>query len=303
MDLIERLIVGAGLTGLWIGQQLTQQKKSCQLIDKSKSVGGRMATRRWNEQKFDHGAQFYKVKTESQNFHQALVDKKLVRTLDDSKWVATNGISSLAKQLAKPLQIQFEKTVDQVFPESGRYKVHTLEGDVLNCKTLILTCPLPQTLKILDKSNIIYPSRLLSIQYSKAIVFLLSSKDRIPFPYPSPYVEPADGFVFSVSDQNWKTGLQGTAWTATMNPKWSDAYFEKTEAEQLEAFKNEFLFFHSSLEVQIKKWRYSHPTQQDPELASQPKGYPNLILAGDAFGGGSLNGAIRSAENTLKLVD
>lgn len=301
---MERLIIGAGMTGLWLGHLLTQQNKSCQLIDKSKGVGGRMATRRWNGQKFDHGAQFYKLKSESGAFHQQMAEKNRVRSIGDDKWIAVSGISQLAKLMASNLSISLQKTVDKIIQlEGGTYQVTTLEGDIFRSKKLILTCPLPQTLKILDQSHFIYPQSLSTVQYSKAVVFLLSSKIEVKFPYPNPYVEPQNSTFFSVADQNWKTGSSGTAWTVTMNPSWSDQYFDQPEEDQLAAFKKEFKYFDSSFECQVKKWRYSHPNQPHTSLTAQIEGHPYLYLAGDAFSGGSLNGAIRSAENTFKLLD
>ncbi len=304
MDTTEQLIIGAGMTGLWLGHLLTQQNKGCHLIDKSKGVGGRMATRRWNDQKFDHGAQFYKLKSESQVFHQLMTEKNLVRSIGEDKWMAVSGISQLAKQLASNLSIGLQKTVDKIIQlEGGIYQVTTLEGDSFKSKKLILTCPLPQTLKILDQSHFIYPQSLSTVQYSKAVVFLLSSKNVVKFPYPNPYVEPQNSSFFSVADQNFKTGSPGTAWTVTMNPSWSDQYFDQSEEDQLNAFKNEFKYFDSSFECQVKKWRYSHPHLPHNTLTAKIEGHPYLYLAGDAFGGGSLNGAIRSAENTFKLMN
>lgn len=303
MNLYDRLIIGAGLTGLWLGHLLKLQNKNCQLIDKSKGVGGRMATRRWNDQKFDHGAQFYKLKTESQEFHKLMLEKNLVRPLDNEKWIAVNGISSLAKSLASQLPIFLEKTVDKISrSEDGTYQVSTVEGHLYQCRKLILTCPLPQTLKIFDQSNFIYPEMFKNVQYSKALVFLLSSQEVLKFPYSAPYYEPQDSNLFSVVDQNWKTGISGTAWTVTMAPDWSHQYFDQTEEEQLIAFKNEFTFYNSIFNIQIKKWRYSQPSLHHSELTSQIKDHPNIYIAGDAIGGGSLNGAIRSAENILNIL-
>ena len=304
METTEHLIIGAGMTGLWLGHLLNQQNKSCQVIDKSKGVGGRMATRRWNDQKFDHGAQFYKLKSESQAFHQLMTRGNLVRSIGDDKWIALDGISQLAKHMLLNLTISLQKTVDKIIQlEGGIYQVTTLEGDIFSSKKLILTCPLPQTLKILDQSHFTYPKSLSNLQYSKAIVFLLSSKNVVKFPYPNPYVEPQDSCFFSVADQNFKTGNPGSAWTVTMNPNWSDQYFDGSEEDQLSAFKKEFKHFDSSFEFQVKKWRYSHPNQSHISLTGQIEGHPYLYLAGDAFGGGSLNGAIRSAENTFKLLN
>ena len=56
------IIVGAGLAGLMAGRVLTDAGKRVLLIDKGRSVGGRMATRRIDGGLADHGAQFFTVR-------------------------------------------------------------------------------------------------------------------------------------------------------------------------------------------------------------------------------------------------
>ena len=45
----------------------------------------------------------------------------------------------------------------------------------------------------------------------------------------------------------------------------------------------------------LKKWRYSHAIENHSEDFLALSANENIILAGDAFGGGSLAGTIRSA--------
>ncbi|MBT4205492.1 MAG: NAD(P)-binding protein, partial [Proteobacteria bacterium] len=56
-------IIGAGLSGLVAAQQLGSVAHVT-IFEKSKGVGGRIATRRSGLYSFDHGAQFFTPKTE-----------------------------------------------------------------------------------------------------------------------------------------------------------------------------------------------------------------------------------------------
>lgn len=56
------LIVGAGMAGLTAANQLHQQGVSLTVVDKGRGVGGRMATRRQGELRWDHGAQYLTAK-------------------------------------------------------------------------------------------------------------------------------------------------------------------------------------------------------------------------------------------------
>ena len=56
-------IIGAGFAGLVCAKLLKQSGYNCTIFEKSRGVGGRMATRRNDAYSFDHGAQFFYVKT------------------------------------------------------------------------------------------------------------------------------------------------------------------------------------------------------------------------------------------------
>jgi renalase len=51
----ETLIIGAGPCGLALGHKLTQNKKDFLIVEKSRGIGGRIATRRIDGDSFDHG--------------------------------------------------------------------------------------------------------------------------------------------------------------------------------------------------------------------------------------------------------
>ena len=286
----KKLIIGAGVTGLTIAKNLPNST----VVEKSKGLGGRLATRRWQNQKFDHGAQFYKLTEDSAQFHELWKSAQLVKPLIEDKWCATGGMSSLAKKLAESLKVQLEKQVTKIINTT---EVHFLDGSIEHYDQIIFTCPLPQTLKILEDSSIQYPDRLKNIRYAKALVFLLSAEENTPRPFLAPYTENPTDKIFSFTDQNWKSDGTGSAWTITMNSEWSEKHFELSDEEILAQFTK--VFSAGSMNVQLKKWRYSHPLSQDSELFVQ---LGNLILAGDAFGGGSVNGALRSAAGVLRLA-
>ena len=56
------VVVGAGLSGLIAAQTMQQVGHEVLVLDKGRSVGGRLATRRIGNATFDHGAQFFTVR-------------------------------------------------------------------------------------------------------------------------------------------------------------------------------------------------------------------------------------------------
>ena len=55
-------VIGAGLAGTTIASRLNE-KFDVKVFEKSRGVGGRMSTRQEATFIFDHGAQFFKIKT------------------------------------------------------------------------------------------------------------------------------------------------------------------------------------------------------------------------------------------------
>jgi hypothetical protein len=73
------LIVGAGMSGLMAAQTLRERGHSVQLIERGRSVGGRLATRRVGDGGLaDHGAQFFTVRSDTL---QSYVDRWLAQAL------------------------------------------------------------------------------------------------------------------------------------------------------------------------------------------------------------------------------
>ena len=56
------VVIGAGLAGLMAAQQLQNNGHEVVVLDKGKSPGGRLATRRIGDATLDHGAQFFTVR-------------------------------------------------------------------------------------------------------------------------------------------------------------------------------------------------------------------------------------------------
>ena len=53
-------VIGAGITGITLAN-LLQKKVKLTVFEKSRGVGGRMATRRAEPYQFNHGAQYFKI--------------------------------------------------------------------------------------------------------------------------------------------------------------------------------------------------------------------------------------------------
>jgi predicted NAD/FAD-dependent oxidoreductase len=307
------IIIGAGLCGLSTAKKITELNLGSVLIlEKSRGVGGRMATRRTLNTRFDHGAQFYRVKSDIAQFHKIwkenLLSHQWFVSYKGDHWCANDGMTSLAKKIASGLEIQLEKQVQQIFFENNIWRIVSDKNEEWLCKHLIITAPLPQAIQLIERSslgailNLSELEELKKIQYSKALIGLVVLEEDFSINEHG-YEEYSNGDFFSIADQKSKGISQNMALTLTMSPHFSEIEFEGNDEVTLQKILKIFLkqFPKTKIkEAELKKWRYCQPTGTYKNFTCEIA--PKLYLAGDSFGGSSLLGAVRSSVGLTKVL-
>tara|TARA_R110002073_G_scaffold97000_1_gene223613 strand:- start:143 stop:1120 length:978 start_codon:yes stop_codon:yes gene_type:complete len=122
-------IIGAGLSGITLARQLCEAV-DVTVFEKSRGLGGRMATRRSESYQFDHGAQFFTARSdEFQQFLKSLIANNVVslwepkvinlngnrrrfkREWYEPHYIAVPGMNALCKSLACGLDIRLQHEV------------------------------------------------------------------------------------------------------------------------------------------------------------------------------------------------
>lgn len=302
MRQVEHLIVGAGASGLTLAKILSQNSASVLVLEKSRGLGGRMATRWTDSAKFDHGAQF--VKTPG-DFSSAWKDFFTPENThfwfhkDRSEYYSfRDGMTSWAKWAARDLEVQLNQKVSRLTKQQNQFLVEVDDGPGYFAQQVYLSAPLPQSLELLKVSSIDFPADLETITYAKALVALIELQE--PTMMDFDFKENISPEIYSAANQSSKGISPNPAVTVVMTPEYSEKNYNRPDDQNLKEMLN---FICKSLNwadsfiarAQLKKWRYSHPLNSYPQPFCQISSSPGLILFGDAFGGGSLNGAIRSA--------
>lgn len=162
-------IIGAGLSGLTLGQRLAPLA-TVTLFEKSRGLGGRMANRRRGDYAFDHGAQYFTarsegfkaVATEALAAGSLAIWPKAVPTLSTSgdvladqregetRYIGAPGMTGLANHLVKDLDIRKETTVAALSWEGTHWRLHDADkGDLGLFDIVISTAPAPQTARLM----------------------------------------------------------------------------------------------------------------------------------------------------------
>lgn len=305
----DAIVLGAGISGLALAARLKRKTQSVLVLEKSAGVGGRLATRRGTDCTFDHGAQFIKMRKEDTDLWREAVGSQELEHVWFSRAecdyvVFSKGLTQLRKSLAQAVELKLNEKVVRL--ESGKDFCTVLSetGARFLTKKIYLTCPLPQSVALLRNSQISIPEELEHIEYAPALVGLFRVQSTSPailnFTYQQDYSE----CIFSISNQLSKGVSQNLAFTMVMQPTWSKAHFEnddaKSEQDITQFFKEALLRIGAGqdftvLSSQLKKWRYSHPLTTAKTLFQILPADSKIYLAGDAFGGGHILGALRSA--------
>ncbi|GAB4430071.1 MAG: hypothetical protein Kow0031_10800 [Anaerolineae bacterium] len=325
------LIVGAGLSGLMAANTLRDNGVAVTLLDKGRSVGGRLATRRIGPGRADHGAQFFTVRHHEfeQRVYQWLQMGLAYRwstgwsngSVDLSaqaegypRYAIRGGMNALAKHLAQNLNILLNVQVAAVtLTEEGWHCTDTTGQQIIS-EAVILTAPVPQSLALLEAGNMQLPptelTALKKIEYRPCIAGLFWVDGPVNLPDPGAMQRPQHPICWIADNQRKGISPEATLITAHASPEYSQHLWNEPPEEALLALTDGLTPFvepHTKIiEAQLKRWRYSVPVVLHPERYLAVGRTLPLVFAGDAFGEPRVEGAalsgIAAAAKVLSLL-
>lgn len=169
-------VIGAGLSGLTAARTLADHGLSVTVFEKSRGVGGRMATRRTDQGDFDHGAQYFTVRDPRfRRYVDSWLRTGLVQPWPDTdegqtivvlnngqleresnsieRFVPRPTMNAIAKHLAQELTVQLNTRIKNIDTESGAISLFDDSGNPLGqFDRLIVSAPAAQTAELLSAS-------------------------------------------------------------------------------------------------------------------------------------------------------
>ena len=301
------VVVGAGLTGLAAARALESRSRYVTVLDKGRSVGGRLATRRLEGARLDHGAQFFTQRGPAmESLVEELLDEEVAIEWcrgfgsEDGhpRYRILGGMNGLAKYLAEPLEdVRCGVQVTEVAREDRGWVVRW-DGGELRGGAVLLTAPVPQSLALLDAGGVrldagVRPG-LDAVAYDAAIAVMavLDGPSAVPEPGGA---QLTDGPFTWVADNSMKGISDLPAVTLHTDHATAMALFDEDEdvaLAELLALGAEWFGGAEVVDAQLKKWRYATPrTTWDQPICVAVDGDWPLVLAGDAFDGPKVEGA------------
>ncbi|AFY53440.1 putative NAD/FAD-dependent oxidoreductase [Rivularia sp. PCC 7116] len=320
-------VIGAGIAGLVCAQQLTQVGYSVKIIDKSRGVGGRVATRRLFETKADHGACYLKPKGEFSQRLVTLLSQKgdlevwtdtlhvqensssLTANLQSSlPYTAPEGMNVIAKFLAQGLQINRGERVKKIdLNFQNQWHLTSQTNQEFTASSLVVAIPAPQAVMILESfaQNLLdnnFLEKLRGVEYYPAITVMA-------------------GYTESSAQPEWKAitftqnsvlgwiGLDSSKRKNPTQPHFvihssADFAHKNFESEDLEQVGREILhnaasgvnlpWLNNPQWMQVHRWRYAFPKTPLQQTCLPAETSLPLVCCGDWCGGNLIESAILS---------
>lgn len=313
---MEVVVIGAGITGLLAARTLHDAGIRVTVMDKGRGVGGRMATRRIDRARVDHGAQFFTARTDA---FKSLVEQWLAAgliaewsrgwaapdgtTRDDGhpRYYGVNGMTTVPKYLADGLNLRTTTRVVALNREQERWQVVTDYGTRFRADALIITPPLPQTMALLKSGNLkLTPhdeqqiTKLGDYDPTITVLTVLNGNSNLPGPGG---MQLDEGVIAWIGDNTMKgISPERRAVTIHASAQFSREHLEDdlTEVGQILADAAQPFLLADIIHFQTHRWRYATPTTTYDApyyMLDQPE---PVVLAGDVFGGPRVEGAALS---------
>jgi len=312
------VVVGAGIAGLMAAQSLITHGHDVVVVDKGRSPGGRIATRRIDNATLDHGAGFFTVRDSLFESHVSEwiasgVVTEWCRGFDSTtqnndgfpRYRGVHGMTDIAKHLAQGLNMRCNTLAFSIARgATSKWQLKIDDGSVLDADAIIVTCPLPQAYALLVTASIELPESMLRTEYDRTICLLAVLNQSSAVANPGGLQNPDETFSF-IADNAIKGISSAVALTLHANPQFSlDHWDDQLEdVHQLLLQRAKPWIGDATVSTsQIKKWRLATPLTIWPE-----RYWTNdmIVLAGDAFGGPKIEGAALSglsAANYLQQI-
>ena len=284
-------VIGAGLSGLAFAQSLGEAA-DVRLFEKSRGYGGRMATRRQDGYRFDHGAQFFTAKSRRfQTFLQPFIDAGVVARWDARfveidqgritarrtwsaeypHYVGVPGMNALGRALGETLDVALETRVGEIRRNGRGWRLLDSGGGMLGeFDWVVSAIPARQALDLLPR-EFVHLDAVSERDMPGCYALMLGFAEALPLDWDAALVK--DEAISWISVDSSKPG-RGEGYTLVVHAsnRWAEAHMETTEEDVVAALLDALrrvigADVDAAGVVALQRWRYANPGPREGEAA------------------------------------
>lgn len=297
-------VIGAGIAGLLAARQLVNHDLAVAVVDKARGVGGRMATRRLQPGRADHGAQAFTAK--SAEFHRLVDDwhdRGWLRRWYANTVIGSDGMTTLPKKLAEHFDLRLQHRVNRFTPEDHLWKIECDNGAIIQASSVVVTCPTPQTIELLTVSGIESGS-LDGISYEPCFALVGYADNDVQVPNDGAWL--VDNYSIRWIADNGAKGISPERRTVTVHStaQFAQDHLEDEPADVIELLQKATarLLGCPIAEPYLHRWRYSDVVEFIDKPFEVTQQDPLLVCARDGFGGSGVEAAALSGMGAADAV-
>ncbi len=312
-------MVGAGISGLSCARALADQGCEITIFEKSRGVGGRMATRRLDGGiSLDHGAQYFTARDERFLQHvkswqqQGLVEKWAGRivsltkgvaepsTTQIDRYVGVPGMTSIARHLSQGLAIQGDTRVARLVRQASQWELISDKEVSLGTFDHVLSCAPPVQTADLFREHTPLTKTIASVQMHPCWAVMLQLAKPLDVPFDGAFVQESSlGWIARNSSKPQRKADVET-WVLHATPAWSTEHLELSPDAALALLLPALaeatgIAIDPPVYASAHRWRYSIPASTFPEAALWDAAN-GLGACGDWCGGARIEGAFLSGQ-------
>lgn len=313
-------IIGAGVAGLRTGGLLKAQGMSVEVFDKARGPAGRIATRRLDCGRFDHGAQYFTAR-----------DPRFVAQLEDwiergvvapwparvvtlaggevgpeaapsLRYVGVPGMSAIARDLARDLAVEVGTRIASARRSDSKWTLVAEDGfEASGFDLLVSAVPAPQAVPFLMASSALTRAAR-EARFLPCHAAMIRFEEPVEADFDAAFVQAsALGWVAREASKPGREGMDASeAWVLHSTPEWSEANLDRQADQVLEALRGAFAAaigrpLPAVRGAAVHRWLFARAVKRLPESvlwdATQ-----NLGVCGDWLQGDRIEDAFLSAE-------
>lgn len=305
-------VVGAGIAGLAAARNLADAGHAVTVFEKARGPGGRTATRREADRRFDHGAQYFTARDMAFRRHvrswrhdgvvgvwtgrlaRIAADGSLTSASGDDRLVAVPGMNALARHLGAELDLRFRTRIDGLEHADGGWRLR-VDGDQDTDQhnapydALIVSAPAPQAAELVRPASPELARQAEAVPFSPCLAVAASPVGEEPPPFDAAFV--TDEVLAWTAADHSKPGRSGRpTWVLHGTAEWSAASVDDEPAQAIDALCARFealtgIALERATAV-FHRWRYARAGEGPTSgaLVDEPR---SLVLCGDWCAGES----------------
>lgn len=277
-------VIGAGLSGIICARTLADHGFPVTVFEKSRGVGGRMATRRTeNGLRFDHGAQYFTVRHDGFRRYVeswshdgivqpwrckiAILEQGRIKQYETNheRFVAVPGMNAVCQHLARGLDIRLRTSVATLSTSGARWQLMCHDGTGADgFDVVIVSAPAPQTAGLLHQAPGL--ARRVADQPMRGCwALMVSFTTPLKLGFDAAFVEGSPLAWLANNSSKPQRAAQPECWVLHATPAWSHEHLEEsaesTQTALLDAFWQAVGMPARDVHfIAAHRWRFALPT-------------------------------------------